>query len=263
MYLDALARHDPSKLPTSKKVRFTENGAVLWLGEGLWLTAGPATDYRLFAVDPENGDVAVDTNITENGALVPFLVRLKVRDGKITEVETVLCRKGGSSFVFAPERLTGTPALYAAPVPQDQRESREELLRITDGYFTAITTEGTPGYKPAAFAPGANRRENGFQTTNVSLGGRPATTIGEQLDKGMFKGVNVVDRRYPVVDREYGIVLGVVRFAGTEGAPATGPTETTPQTPIVSEMFKVTGGQIQEVRAVMVTRPADAPSGWK
>lgn len=262
LYLEALAQRNPKRLPAVRNVRFTENGSVLWPREGLWMSAGPATDYRVWAVDPEAGQVALHTNIEENGALLPFLVRLRVEHEKITEIETVLCRRGGSGAVFAPETLVGTPALFAEPVPAGRRDDRETLVRVTDGYFTAIDTQGRPDYQPAAFAPGCDRFENGFQSTNVSIFGLPPMTIGEQLDKSMFKGVTVIDRRYPVVDEEHGVVLAIVRFFGSDRPPRPDEAEPKRETPIVTEMFKVMDGQIHEVRAVMVTRPVDAPSGW-
>ena len=38
-YLDALVAHDPSKLPVTKTVKFTEDGQRLELGDGFWRTA--------------------------------------------------------------------------------------------------------------------------------------------------------------------------------------------------------------------------------
>jgi len=35
-YLDALAAHDPSKLPLTKNARYTENGQSLRLNDGMW-----------------------------------------------------------------------------------------------------------------------------------------------------------------------------------------------------------------------------------
>ncbi len=51
-YLDAMAKHDSSKLPVAADVKFTENGKELKLGEGFWKTAGRST-YRLYALDPQ------------------------------------------------------------------------------------------------------------------------------------------------------------------------------------------------------------------
>ena len=42
-YLDAMIKHDASKLPTSASVRFTENGSAKKIGEGLWTTAEAIT----------------------------------------------------------------------------------------------------------------------------------------------------------------------------------------------------------------------------
>src|SRR4051812_45568954 len=39
-YIEALSHHDASRLPVARKVRFTEQGAELALGEGLWVTFG-------------------------------------------------------------------------------------------------------------------------------------------------------------------------------------------------------------------------------
>ena len=52
-YLAALVRHDPSGLPLSKGVRFTENTIPLPLGDGLWIGASEApSSFRVHAYDP-------------------------------------------------------------------------------------------------------------------------------------------------------------------------------------------------------------------
>src|ERR1700722_3839301 len=64
-YLDAMAKHDPSKLSVSPSLKFTENGRALKLGEGFWKTAG-ASSYRLYALDPRHGDAAAQAVVAEN-----------------------------------------------------------------------------------------------------------------------------------------------------------------------------------------------------
>src|ERR1700722_13925050 len=91
-YLDAMAKHDPSKLPVAASFRFTENGKALKLGEGFWKTAGAST-YRLYALDMKAGDAAAQAVVAENGELDTFFVRLKLKGKKITEAETLVCRK--------------------------------------------------------------------------------------------------------------------------------------------------------------------------
>src|SRR5580704_436217 len=125
-YLDAMAKHDPSKLPVAESVKFTENGKPLKLGEGFWKTAG-ASSYRLYALDPQSADAAAQAVVSENGVLDTFFVRLKLKAQKITEVETLVCRKGEAGF-FAPEKMTTAPSIYSEPVPEAQQSVRSQLI---------------------------------------------------------------------------------------------------------------------------------------
>src|SRR4051812_23067403 len=52
-YLVALSRRDPTGLPLSPNVQFTENGKMLSVGEGLWRKAGALGRYRVKAIDAE------------------------------------------------------------------------------------------------------------------------------------------------------------------------------------------------------------------
>lgn len=58
-YLAALVKHDPSGLPLSPLVRFTENTAEIKVGDGLWVGASEApTTFKIHAVDPSSSQVA-------------------------------------------------------------------------------------------------------------------------------------------------------------------------------------------------------------
>ncbi|MGD0131607.1 MAG: hypothetical protein ABSE57_06155 [Bryobacteraceae bacterium] len=252
-YLDALAKHDPSKLPVAASVKFTENGKELKLGEGFWKTAGAST-YRLYAIDPQAGDAAAQAVVAENGELNTFFVRLKVKARKISEAETLVCRKGQAGF-FAPEKMTAAPALYGEPVKDSERSVRSQLIDDASAYFTAVQTEGTKDYHSAPLSPAMNRFENGVQTTNVPVLGSPAMSGAEQLDKGIFKGLVIDHRRFPVVDEEHGIVVGLVLMHANMNGQMGGI--------LISEMFKIAGKQIQQVQAVMVNVPNDSTTGWK
>jgi L-amino acid N-acyltransferase YncA len=252
-YLTAIEKHDPSSLPLARSVKFTENGEQLHVGEGFWKTAGHAEPYRLYVLDPKGGAAALQTIVKEGDAVAQVLLRLKVEDKKISEIETLVVRKGDQQF-FKPEVLPTLSKAFNEPVPAKERNTREELLKAADAYFVAIHSEGTPEYTPAPFGKGMNRYENGVQTTNVPFNGHGPTTAGEQLDKAVFKGVKVMDRRYPVVDEENGTVLGIVTFRGDA------PDRKTML--LLSEVFKVSGGELREIRAVMLDRPKDAKTGW-
>lgn len=97
-----------------------------------------------------------------------------------------------------------------------------------------------------------NRYENGLLTTNVPAGGRLlGADAMMQFDSAMFGPIRVVNRRYPVVDRENGTLLAIVVFESPN--PDRKPT-------IISEFFKIVKGEVHEIRAVMVR---GAATGWR
>jgi hypothetical protein len=266
-YLEAMTRHDPSKLAFAASAKVTENGGALKPGEGFWKTAGPTT-YRLYALDPQAGQAAVEAVVQEDNKPTCVLLRLKIENRQISEVETIVTRKGQGA-PFGPERLTATSPIYEEPVPPPERSTRNVLIAAADGYFTAVQTEGTKDYRPAPFAPDAVRFENGVQTTSVSTFGDKPWTAAQQLDLALFKGAQTDERRFPVVDVKYGIVLGMAVFrapAPTPGAKTVSHTgfaeRTGPRALYVAEMFKVTGGKIHQIQAITLNRPYDTHSGW-
>jgi hypothetical protein len=252
-YLDAMAKHDPSKLPVAATVKFTENGKALKLGEGFWKTAGTSS-YRLYALDRNSGDAAAQAVVAENGELDMFFVRLKLKGQKITEAETLVCRKGEAGF-FAPEKMTTAPAIYGELLPENEKTARAQLIKQASAYFTAVQSEGTKDYRAAPLAHDMNRFENGVQTTNVPVMGNPAMSGAEQLDKGIFKGLVIDHRRFPVVDTERGVVVGLILMHANMNGKMDGI--------LISEIFKIAGNKIEQVQAVMVNVPNDSDTGWK
>jgi hypothetical protein len=254
-YFDALAQRDPSKLPVAAEVKYTENGRVLDLGQGFWKTAGAPIRYRDYVLDPQSGGAAALTALNEYDGVAQMFLRLKIANRRITEIETFVVRVGDQRW-FAPENLERMSDLYAQTVAARERHAREELVAAANAYFTAVHTEGTPEFVQAPFAPGLKRIENGLQTTNVTQNAvleRHTLSPDVQLANAFYKGTQVMDRRFPVVDVEHGSVLGIVTFR-REGAD-------TP-TLLLAEIFKVTGGQLQEIRAVMLNVPNGAGTGW-
>ena len=67
-YFAAVIADDPSAVPLARNVRFTENGQVLPLGEGLWKSMKSAGKYRLAVADPEAGQIALITTVVEDHA---------------------------------------------------------------------------------------------------------------------------------------------------------------------------------------------------
>jgi hypothetical protein len=254
-YIAALAQRDPKKLAVADGVKYTENGRVLDLGEGFWRTAGAPLRYRDYLLDPETGQAAALTALKEYEGVAQMAVRLKVANRKITEIETLVARVGDQRW-FAPDSLEHLSDVFAQPVAKAERPSREDLVAAANAYFNAIQTEGTPQFVQAPFAPGMKRFENGLQTTNVTsnpLLERHTWSPDLQLERAQYKGTNVMDRRYPVIDVEHGSVLAIATFR-RDGADTS--------TLLLAEIFKVTGGKLREIRAVILNLPNGAGTGW-
>ncbi len=72
---------------------------------------------------------------------------------------------------------------------------------------SGFETNGTPEY----------RRENGILYTSTKIGNSMLSTARSGFDAGRFKGMQVRDLRYPVVDAETGAVMSLVRFGDPMG----------------------------------------------
>ncbi len=92
-YLDALVAHDPSRVPWAPHVTFTENNVQLAVGDGLWNTiSGRREAYDLKVADSDAGQVAWFGIVEEHGHPAIMGLRLGIADGRVAEVETIVCR---------------------------------------------------------------------------------------------------------------------------------------------------------------------------
>jgi hypothetical protein len=112
-YAEALAARDPARLPLSARVRFTENGQQLPVGEGLWATAGGAVHprYAEFA-DPAAGQVGFFGVVEEHGTPCIVAARMKVARGVVTQLETLVVRSRG--FLFNPAAMRNRSSIFRA-----------------------------------------------------------------------------------------------------------------------------------------------------
>ena len=286
-YLGALVRHDPSGLPLSRGVRFTENTEEIRLGEGLWVGASEAPGgFKVYAVDPSSSQAAFFGVMKERGQLIQLALRLKVINGRITEIEHVINRNVRGEAAL--KNLVAPRAALLADVPADERTPREEMINAADNYFEAI--EHNDG-SLAPFAKDCDRRENGAKTTNnnppvpwpVPLGSpeadRGMALIGSlgcaaQLDTGVMAFITRLwPRRIDVVDEEKGLVVTFVMFnhrGGSGSLPIKGvdgvsslPLGGGASTMQMGEMFKIRGGKIHEIEAIGFALPYGAKSGWE
>jgi hypothetical protein len=269
-YLAAMVAHDPSKLPLAKNVKFTENGVRLEFTDGLWATASSVGNYKLYFDDPETGGAGIYTVVQENGAGVLLMVRLKVADRKITEIETLVARKQMTSILNT-DNLTEVRPIFLEMVPTADRPSRADMVSTVSKYFDGIE-QGNGDIVP--FDKDCIRIENGVQTCPGSatspLG---ALSCGEQFNTKIFTYIHTINpRRFPMVDEERGLVLAVVRFnhpatqqtvdVPGRGKMTMGNYSQWPNSTQIAELFKIKDRKIKEITAVIVTAAYKAPLGW-
>ena len=269
LYLDALAANDPSRLPLSDQVRFTENTQELKLGEGLWKTAS-AIQYRHVVSDPFQGQVGVFCTLQEGGEHLTLLaLRLKVTDNKISEVETMVSRYAGQDVAFKPKTLVSPVPILTEMVPKPERVSRERMVEIADLYLEGLE-KNSAEFIP--LHPDCNRLENGLKTTNNQELGFPLSlSCAEQIPIFTYM-TRIRDRRYAVIDEELGLVWCLVMFdvpgtVKTAEIPGYGVIQLAPRTQyprsmLVAELFKIRNGLIHYIEALLTSLPLGTQPGW-
>jgi hypothetical protein len=282
-YLAALVAHDPKRLPLSKDVMYTENAQRVEPGDGFWKTVEGRGDYSQIFADPEFGQAAFMGTMREAGALLLMSVRLRVELGRITEIESVYFRPGGGGpnsiadmDKFKPEDI------WFKSIPPAQQMSRQELIAVADGYFTGLQKndgKGINGTGTYPFTNDCHRIENGAPTTNVpKRAGQPPDAIDlfsmdclSQFKLGIYFVVqNIHGRRFPLVDRERGIVWAHAVFdqgtvsKGTlsDGRPYEFPGFNRPSSILVTEVFLIENGKIRRVLAVAPSAFYHVSSPW-
>jgi hypothetical protein len=258
-YFKALLAHDANALPQSAHARITENGAEKTLASTFWASAAE-TAYRFDVVNPRRGDTGTEAVIRNaDGAKTMFMLRLKVQNGAIAEIETIKANKGEADRLWNPDNLKEVSPAFKLSIRDSQRDSYYDLIAAADSYWRAFQTNGTPGYHRARLLPDSARFENGVQTTGLVRDGVFNDTA-RGFDEGRFLGRNIWDRRYPVVDEERGVVLSIVRFGLKGGAKSQ--SLATANDRLVAEFFAIKNGFIQEIQAVLFNLPDAKPTGW-
>src|SRR5437763_1820114 len=286
-FLEAFVKHDPTLVPLTRTVKFTENGQKLTVGDGSWRTMVGKGTYRLFVTDPKAGQVAFIGTLREenqqnrDGAPVLIALRLKVERRQVAEVELFVVRNENAAKNC--EKLGMPHHLFLETVPPAERMSRADLVKTANMYFTGMQQNDGKGVYP--FTDDCDRFENGNQSTNAPTPAgqtrpNPKTannysaqwSCREQFESGLLHFVSRIrDRRYVAVDRERGLVFSFIFFDHMGGdtrhfttpdgrAVTAGPT--TPWTWELAEMFRLEKGKIRRIEAILDRAPYGMGSGW-
>jgi hypothetical protein len=282
-YLKALVAHDPSRLPLSKDVKFTENNQVVEVGDGFWKTVEGVGNYRHVFADPEFGQVAMMGTMLEAGTPILMSVRLRIELGRITEIEAVYFKPGGGgpNNIAAMDKAR-PEEIWFKSIPPAERLTRQEMIAVADGYFTGLQRndgKGIGGTGTYPFTNDCHRIENGAPTTNVPRppGEKPGTInlfsmdCLSQFKMGLYYVVqNIHSRRYPLVDAERGIVWAHGVFdQGTvnsgvlsDGTKHSYPGFNRPSSILFTEAFLIEGGKIRRVEMIGPSATYHINSPW-
>ena len=196
------------------------------------------------------------------GSSAIVTVRVKVENRKITEAEWLLARKGDPGLngpapstqaagnFFDPDNLAANPPPDRI-LPKAERLSREALIAITNSYFDGLTTHD--GSIIIAH-PGCTRVENGNTVTGrAGRGGGKGQEAVSDCTSGLtnFSVQLVSARRYPVVDEEAGVVLGIAVFVRRPGV--------TTRRNVLSEWFVIDNSKIRSIYSAMFYPAPEAP----
>ena len=133
-------------------------------------------------------------------------------------------------------------------VPKGQRLPRETMAAIANSYFDGLTTHDG---NIIEHVEGCTRVENGTVMTGRAgrNGGPPSGDCAANL--GNLNVSIVAARRYPIVDEEAGVVLGMAVFVRKPGTPT--------RRNVLTEWFFVDGAKIRTIYAAMFYPPSDQP----
>lgn len=135
-YVAAMLKHDPSTVKVSPAVVVSENARSIKWGEGVFATATrfySGENQTQYVMDSTQGEVGYLGIIDAPGPAF-YALRLKVVEGAITEIETLVTRREDGS-PFMPEGYLLREAPYIRDVPKPVRTSRDGLRRAVDTYW--------------------------------------------------------------------------------------------------------------------------------
>jgi hypothetical protein len=281
-YLKALVAHDPKLLSLDEHVRFTEDGQELQLGDGFWNTASGVGAAQQFYPDPQTQQITYIGTMREFDNLVLMALRLKVRDRRISEAETLFYRKGtgpewSDAGVDATNSRGTADAAWLVPLPTALRATREQLSSIALSWMNALVH-----YDAKAAVPVSDdcvRYENGARVS-----GNPRVLIGDshfnlaalgcrqQLQSGYFSSITRIHhRRVMAVDPDYGTVVvwanldqagvGALRLADAHTLSQRALSQ--PSSTEAVLVFRIEAGLIHRIEMVTRIVPYHMSPGWE
>jgi len=295
LVLDAIINDCPCDLPLAEDARYTENGVLVKPGAGgLWKTIKGMRDYSIHLADPETRQGGWFGALNENGLFAAVAMRIRVKDGYINEIETLIARPEALGRRGELKAATNTmfQAPYLADVDQDAFEEVPAVLRNTAKGTRADITRALENYQRAVvqrdpalagFTPACLRRENGINACNNPNGPQInpdradlrfyAGDLATEIKRGYLAQLTRLrERRTWVVDEQQGLALDLTAFdnaaaattinlAGA-GSIAVPKSFQTPWTDLHAQLYKVENGKIAHLEDLVRRVPYGQKTGW-
>ena len=282
-YLAALVAHDPRKVSLASNIGFVENLHRMKPGEGLWktITGGP-TNFKIYVPDVDVQEVAWMGVLHQDGKPIILALRLKLKDGKITEAE----------HLIAPVETKALPNLQTprsglvAEIPAAQRLPHDTLMLIAATYYDALDdNDGSM----APFAGDCQRRENGITSAGAGAvlvpsdadpkGPSVSSDCKAQMDSNFFEYIRYINhRRVFAADPVTGLAIGFSQFRHAmdnlpykvkynDGLLHEITTKNMPFKPFdlpAAHIFKIgPDKKLHQIEAIGYLAPYKSPTGWE
>ena len=251
-YMDAMLAHKLENLPVAAKVKFTEDCKEMKLGEGEWKKISRFTAYRRDILDVRQG-VAVSFLVLEEGSSpVLYVVRLKIEDKKITEVESMAVHGREEGMLFNTANLQTVSKMMTSVPDKAQLNSREEMIKAALTYPAGLKI-GSFVKVDSPMAPDAYRFENGQLMAGPGCTFFP--TCGNMKTQ-TIPTLSGITQRVIAVDEELGVVALRMNFGPGSLFQGQGELD-------VWHSYKIYGGLIHAAEAYCKQMPHGTKSGWE
>jgi len=230
-YLAAQEAGDSSKMLLASQVSYAENMDEVRKEDGLWNTSLPIAFHRSF-LDVEACRTFTEVIVTEGGHPYVIGTRLKVDDGRISEIDSLVTDE--NDWLFNAENyLKYSTAEDWRVLEPEERVDRATLIAAGDAYFNHFedSTVEIPFGIPCARLEGGLYTAREFDDPNASC------DVGFPEDGSL----SMTGRSY-VVDEDMGTVNIFLRFGNPPGAPD-------------SHTFRLVNGKIRYVHTLTLTVP--------
>lgn len=236
-----------------RNLRLTENGRDIRLADSQLRAFKRVTFVRTFA-EPLGGAAGINGAAEAYGGPAVFAVRLKLKNGQVSEIETLVVRRTEAP-VFAPQSMTENPESDQVLVP-GQRMPRTDMIAVAEGYMNRLPQ---PDSGLGTAGPDCAITENGARSP-------PATGCLRVVGLG---GTSLVrDRRWPLVDEERGLVWGWAvadlpnGAVPVSGQPPLRAQQRAPHSVLTGALLRMAAGRIVDVDMVLRDVPLGAVTGW-